>query len=52
MARVTLARQSYGPWLLGLVGAGFVSFGLYELMVAWRRRFRVDLGRRSLQRVW
>jgi hypothetical protein len=38
-ALVTLARQSYGPWLLGMVGAGFVSYGLYELMVAWRRRF-------------
>jgi hypothetical protein len=41
-ALVTLARQSYGPWLPGMVGVGFVSYGLYELMLAWRRRFHVE----------
>jgi len=43
-ALIALARQSYGPWLLGMVSVGFIAYGLYELFVAWRRRFHVDVG--------
>ena len=32
-----LAGRSYGPWLLALVGAGLIAFGLYQVMLA---RFR------------
>jgi hypothetical protein len=35
----TLARQPYGPWLLGLVALGFVAYGVYCLSRAWYRRF-------------
>ena len=43
-ALTALKRQSYGPWLLGTVSVGFIAYGLYELIVAWRRRFQVDVG--------
>jgi hypothetical protein len=43
-ALIALARLSYGPWLLGTVSVGFIAYGLYELIVAWRRRFQVDVG--------
>jgi hypothetical protein len=29
-----LAGKSYGPWLLVLVGAGLIAFGLYQVMLA------------------
>ena len=30
----TLAQQPYGPWLLGAVALGLVSFGVYSIMCA------------------
>lgn len=30
----TLAQQPYGPWLLGIVALGLVSFGAYSMMSA------------------
>ncbi|MDQ2795682.1 MAG: DUF1206 domain-containing protein [Actinomycetota bacterium] len=30
----TLARQPLGPWLLGIVGAGLIAFGLYGFAAA------------------
>ncbi len=35
----TIEQQPYGAWLLGLVGAGVVAFGLFGLAVAYYRRF-------------
>lgn len=37
----TLARQPYGPWLLGAVAAGLFAFGIYSLVEARYRRIRV-----------
>ena len=37
-ALAKLAHQSYGPFLLGLVAAGLVAFGLYSLSDARYRR--------------
>jgi len=34
-----LLRQPYGGWLLGAVAAGFVSYGLYQLLCARYSRF-------------
>ncbi|HEX7999287.1 MAG TPA: DUF1206 domain-containing protein [Pyrinomonadaceae bacterium] len=34
----SLARQSYGPWLLGIVAVGLVSYGFYMLVEARYRR--------------
>ncbi|MDQ4077265.1 MAG: DUF1206 domain-containing protein [Chloroflexota bacterium] len=31
---LTLSRQPYGPWLLGLVGIGLASYGLYAMFEA------------------
>lgn len=36
-----LAQQSYGPWLLALVAAGLVSYGLFMLVEARYRRIAV-----------
>lgn len=36
----TLARQPYGPWLLGVVGAGFVAYGTYCVSRMAYRRFQ------------
>ncbi|MDX6694346.1 MAG: hypothetical protein QOF02_1949 [Blastocatellia bacterium] len=33
-----LARQAYGPWLLGVIAAGLVSYGFYMLVEARYRR--------------
>jgi hypothetical protein len=34
----TLAAQPYGPWLLGLVAAGLIVFGLYGFALSrWGR---------------
>jgi hypothetical protein len=33
-----LARQAYGPWLLGIVAAGLVAYGFYMLVEARYRR--------------
>ena len=34
----SLQQQPYGPWLLGIVAAGLVSYGVYALV---RARYRV-----------
>lgn len=34
----TLARQPFGPTLLGAVALGFVAFGLYTFAESWTRR--------------
>ncbi len=34
----TLARQPYGPWILGIVALGLVAFGIRELLMAAHRR--------------
>jgi Domain of Unknown Function (DUF1206) len=34
----SLARQSYGPWLLGIVAVGLVAYGFYMLVEARYRR--------------
>jgi len=37
-ALLALARQPYGPWLLGLVGLGLIAFGVYSINgAAWFR---------------
>jgi hypothetical protein len=28
----TLVRQPYGPWLLGIVAAGLIAFGIYSML--------------------
>ena len=33
-----LARQPYGPWLLGIVGVGLIAYGLFMLIQARYRR--------------
>lgn len=33
-----LARQAYGPWLLGLVAAGLVAYGVYSAAILSRYR--------------
>ncbi|MHA3774396.1 DUF1206 domain-containing protein [Verrucomicrobiota bacterium sgz303538] len=38
LALQTLARQPYGPWLLGLVGSGLGLFGLFSFIEARYRR--------------
>jgi hypothetical protein len=40
-ALAALAEQSFGPWLLGVVAAGFVSYGLYMFAEARYRRMVV-----------
>ncbi|HXF60638.1 MAG TPA: DUF1206 domain-containing protein [Caldilineaceae bacterium] len=37
----TLASQPYGPWLLGLVGAGLIGYGLFAFVLARYRRIFV-----------
>ncbi len=37
----TLARQPYGPWLLGIIALGLVAFGIHSLLEAKYRR--IDL---------
>jgi hypothetical protein len=36
-----VAGHSYGPWLLGVVGVGLISFGAYQFVLA---RYREILG--------
>jgi hypothetical protein len=36
-----IGHQAYGPSLLAGVALGLVSYGVYELLVAWRGRFYV-----------
>jgi len=37
----TLARQSHGPWLLGIVALGLVAFGVHSLLQARYRRIDI-----------
>lgn len=34
----TLGRQSYGPWLMGLVALGLAGYGILQIVKAWYRR--------------
>ena len=34
----TLARQPYGPWVMGVVAAGLVAYGIYTLVESRYRR--------------
>ena len=36
----TLLQQPYGPWLLGVVAAGFVAYGIYCFTRARYRTFQ------------
>jgi hypothetical protein len=36
----TLLHQPYGPWLLGIVAAGLIAFGIYSAMSGIMLRFR------------
>lgn len=36
----TLSEQAYGPWLLGVVAAGFIAYGFFCLFAARYRRIR------------
>jgi hypothetical protein len=38
----SLAQQPFGPWLLGLVGAGLVGYGVHMLIAARYRRMVLD----------
>lgn len=39
----TLAGQSYGPWLLGIVSVGLIAYGLYSAVVLTRyRRIQIN----------
>lgn len=37
----SLARQPYGPWLLGIVAIGLIAYGLYYIVQARYRRINV-----------
>ena len=37
-----LGRQPFGPWLLAAAALGLASYGIYELLIAWRGRFYID----------
>jgi hypothetical protein len=36
-----LERRPFGPWVLGVVAAGLMCYGLYMLVLAWYRRVRL-----------
>jgi hypothetical protein len=38
----TLEAQPYGPWLLAIVGAGLLLYGIYQFMMARYRRMVLD----------
>jgi hypothetical protein len=38
---LTFALTPYGPWLLGLMGIGFIAFGLYIILIARFGRYVV-----------
>jgi hypothetical protein len=40
-ALVTLAKQQYGPWVLGIVAVGLIAFGIYAIALARYRRINV-----------
>ncbi len=37
-----LRHQPYGPYLLGLAGAGLCSYGMFEFVQSFLRRIRID----------
>jgi hypothetical protein len=37
----TLARQSHGPWLLGIIALGLIAFGIHSLLEAKYRRIDI-----------
>jgi hypothetical protein len=36
-----IAHKPYGPWMLGVVAAGLMAYGLYQFVEAKYRRIRV-----------
>jgi hypothetical protein len=36
-----LEQRPFGPWVLGVVAAGLMCYGLYMLVLAWYRRVRL-----------
>jgi hypothetical protein len=40
-ALATLAQQTYGPWLLGIVAIGLMAYGLFAMVLARYRRIFV-----------
>ena len=38
-----LARQPYGPWLLGIVAIGLIAYGVYYIVQARYRRIKVKV---------
>ena len=37
-----LGRQPLGPWVMAAAALGLASYGIYELLIAWRGRFYID----------
>ena len=37
-----LGRQPFGPWLMAAAALGLASYGIYELLIAWKGRFYID----------
>ncbi|NJK78806.1 MAG: DUF1206 domain-containing protein [Chloroflexaceae bacterium] len=37
-----LAEQPYGPWLLGIVAAGLVAYGIYSMVMGRYRRLNIE----------
>jgi Domain of Unknown Function (DUF1206) len=37
----SLEQRPFGPWVLGIVAAGLMCYGLYMLVLAWYRRVRL-----------
>jgi len=36
-----LGRQPFGQWLLAATALGLASYGIYELLIAWKGRFYI-----------
>jgi hypothetical protein len=37
-----LGHLPSAPWLFGVVALGLASYGVYELLIAWKGRFYID----------
>jgi hypothetical protein len=37
-----LGHQRSAPWLFGVVALGLVSYGVHELLIAWKGRFYIQ----------
>jgi hypothetical protein len=38
-----ILMQPYGPWLLGIVAAGLILYGVFHLILSYYRCFRLDI---------